>query len=91
MLDFLTIAYPCFSPSWATRPSLRPSSSARTARAAWLVFFAASLALIASTALAVLAGQVAQGLMAALPLKLIAGLGFVAIGAIMIAQHVMKA
>jgi putative Ca2+/H+ antiporter (TMEM165/GDT1 family) len=42
---------------------------------------------VASTALAVLLGTVAQSTMAALPLKLIAGIGFVIIGALTIWQH----
>lgn len=45
-----------------------------------LVFLAASGALVASTALAVLLGTAASHWLNGLPLKLIAGLGFVAIG-----------
>lgn len=51
------------------------------------VFFAAAAALVASTALAVLLGTVAQSTMAALPLKLIAGIGFIVIGALTVWQH----
>ncbi len=92
MLDFLTIALSVFLAELGDKTQLATLLfGADGARSPWLVFFAASAALVASTALAVLAGQVAQGLTAALPLKLIAGLGFVAIGAIMIAQHFMKA
>ena len=46
-----------------------------------------SLALIASTGLAVLAGAAADRYLAALPLKLIAGAGFVIIGALMMIDH----
>ncbi len=53
-----------------------------------LVFAAAALALVASSGLAVLAGAAADRWLAALPLKLIAGAGFVIIGALMIADHV---
>lgn len=53
----------------------------------WLVFFAAATALVASTALATALGVTAQRTLAGLPLKLIAGIGFVAIGAWMIAEH----
>ena len=52
-----------------------------------LVFAAAALALVASTGLAVLAGAFADRYVSALPLKLIAGAGFVIIGLLMIAEH----
>ncbi|MBT8473038.1 MAG: TMEM165/GDT1 family protein [Marinicaulis sp.] len=45
-----------------------------------LVFLAASSALIASTALAVLLGRLAESWLSALPLNLIAGIGFIVIG-----------
>ena len=44
------------------------------------VFFAAAAALVASTALAVFLGTVAEAHLSRLPLELIAGAGFVAIG-----------
>ncbi len=56
-----------------------------------MVFAAAALALVASTGLAVLAGAAADKWLSALPLKLIAGAGFVIIGALMIADHVRAA
>ena len=52
-----------------------------------MVFTAAALALIASTGLAVLAGAAADKWFSALPLKLIAGAGFVIIGALMVLDH----
>lgn len=52
-----------------------------------LVFAAAALALVASTGLAVLAGAAADKWFSALPLKLIAGAGFVIIGALMVLDH----
>lgn len=52
-----------------------------------MVFAAAALALIASTGLAVLAGAAADKWFSALPLKLIAGAGFVIIGALMVLDH----
>lgn len=52
-----------------------------------LVFAAASAALMASTAIAVLAGAAAERYFAALPLKLLAGLGFIAIGAALAFEH----
>lgn len=53
----------------------------------WLVFLAAATALIVSTSLAVLLGVAAEKYLAGFPLKLIAGLGFVVIGAFMIFGH----
>ncbi|HHI88538.1 MAG TPA: TMEM165/GDT1 family protein [Hellea balneolensis] len=46
----------------------------------WAVFFAASSALICSTALAVLLGSAAEKYLSVLPLKLISGVGFILIG-----------
>ncbi len=46
----------------------------------WLVFVAASLALVGSTAIAVLFGTFASTYLEVIPLKLIAGMGFIAIG-----------
>ncbi len=44
------------------------------------VFFAAAAALVLSTAIAVLLGTLAERYLTIIPLKLIAGLGFIAIG-----------
>lgn len=52
-----------------------------------LVFAAASAALVASTGIAVLLGMAAERWMAALPLKLLAGIGFIAIGLWMVVEH----
>jgi putative Ca2+/H+ antiporter (TMEM165/GDT1 family) len=54
------------------------SSENKTSR--WLVFFAAAGALITSTAIAVGLGVLAERYLAVLPLKLIAGIGFILIG-----------
>ncbi|MEX2649196.1 MAG: TMEM165/GDT1 family protein [Alphaproteobacteria bacterium] len=56
-----------------------------------MVFLAAAAALVASTALAVTLGTLAERALQALPLKLIAGVGFVAIGLWTIAQHFGRA
>lgn len=56
-------------------------------RSKLLVFIAASAALAASTAVAVLAGATAERYLTAWPLKLIAGLGFIAIGAALAVEH----
>lgn len=53
----------------------------------WMVFAVASLALITSTALAVLFGSYAGKYLEILPLKLIAGIGFVLIGLMTIREH----
>ncbi len=46
----------------------------------WLVFAAAAAALVASTAVAVLLGKAGNAYLSAVPLKLIAGIGFILIG-----------
>ncbi len=51
------------------------------------VFLAASAALVVSTALAVLIGSAASRYLEMVPLKLIAGLGFIAIGAWTLTEH----
>lgn len=53
----------------------------------WFVFMAASLALVASTAIAVLLGTFASKYMAMIPLKLIAGIGFILIGGWTVLEH----
>lgn len=52
-----------------------------------VVFIAASAALIVSSAIAVLLGSLAQQYLKAIPLKLIAGIGFIAIGALTVRDH----
>ena len=54
------------------------------------VFLAASAALVLATGLAVLAGGLIQQHLTHIPLKLIAGFGFVAIGLWSIADHFLK-
>lgn len=65
------------------------AADGRTAHA--VVFVAASAALVTSTAIAVLLGATAERYLAFLPLKLIAGFGFMAIGAFLIFEHLTKA
>ncbi|RMD88795.1 MAG: UPF0016 family protein [Alphaproteobacteria bacterium] len=57
------------------------------ARSPWGVFAAAALALVAATGLAVLLGVAAERYLATIPLKLVAGLGFIAIGLLSVAEH----
>lgn len=53
----------------------------------WAVFFAAASALVLSTAIAVALGTAAERYLTMLPLKLIAGLGFIAVGVWTVASH----
>ncbi|HXC55754.1 MAG TPA: TMEM165/GDT1 family protein [Rhizomicrobium sp.] len=53
----------------------------------WLVFFAAAAALVLCTAANVALGTLAERYLTMIPLKLIAGLGFIAIGAWTVAMH----
>ncbi len=57
----------------------------------WLVFLAASAALIVATGIAVLLGNLAARHIEGLPLKLIAGIGFLAIGVWTIWGHFQQA
>ena len=52
-----------------------------------LVFVAAASALVLSTAIAVVVGSQAARYLEAVPLKLIAGLGFVALGSWTLVEH----
>lgn len=61
------------------------ASDGKTSR--WLVFIAAATALVASTALAVALGTLAQRFAATVPLKLIAGIGFILIGTWTVFEH----
>jgi putative Ca2+/H+ antiporter (TMEM165/GDT1 family) len=53
----------------------------------WLVFTAAAAALVLSTGIAVALGTVAARYLEILPLRLIAGLGFIAIGVWTLVEH----
>ena len=57
----------------------------------WGIFIAASLALILSSAIAVLVGGAAENLLGQLPLKLIAGTVFIVIGVFYIVEHFRSA
>lgn len=62
--------------------------SADDERSRWVVFLAATSALALSTAIAVLLGSAAEKYLSAFPLKLLAGLGFIIIGAFMITEYI---
>lgn len=89
MLDALTLALAVFAAEFADKTQLAVlAASADGARSPWVVFVAGSLALTASTGLAVLVGHFGgQAIAAKIPLKLIAGGLFVAIGIWTIVQH----
>lgn len=88
MIAFLTVFLSVFLAELGDKTQLATLLfAADGGRPRWLVFTAASAALIASSAIAVLAGAAAERWLSALPLKLIAGLGFMAIGAIMALDH----
>ena len=53
----------------------------------WVIFLIASLALMASTALAITFGYFGKNYLEMIPLKLIAGIGFCLIGIITIISH----
>lgn len=53
----------------------------------WVVFTAATLALAVSTGVAILLGAAAERWLGMLPLQLIAGIGFLLIGAWMVYRH----
>ncbi len=53
----------------------------------WPVFLAAAAALVLSTAIAVALGSAAERYLAMLPLKLIAGIGFIAVGIWTVASY----
>ncbi len=56
-------------------------------RSPWLVFVAAAAALVLSTAIAVAAGVAAERYLTAIPLKLLAGIGFILIGGWTVWSH----
>jgi putative Ca2+/H+ antiporter (TMEM165/GDT1 family) len=61
--------------------------AAEGTRPPWLVFLASAAALTASAGVAVILGSAAEKYLQAIPLKLIAGIGFVVIGAWTIWDH----
>jgi putative Ca2+/H+ antiporter (TMEM165/GDT1 family) len=89
MLEVLSIAVSVFVAEFADKTQLAVLAAAVDGQNnPWLVFLAGSLALVAATGLAVLAGHWGgQGLADKVPLKLIAGGAFIGIGIWTIAQH----
>ncbi|MEQ8177238.1 MAG: TMEM165/GDT1 family protein [Amphiplicatus sp.] len=92
MSAFLTIFFSVFLAELGDKTQLATVLFASDGeRSKLLVFVAAATALIASTGLAVLLGAAAERYLAALPLKLIAGAGFIVIGALLVGEHFMRA
>lgn len=87
MIAFLTVFFSVFLAELGDKTQLATLLFAAEGWPRWLVFAAASAALVASSAIAVLAGAAAERWLSALPLKLIAGLGFMVIGAMMALEH----
>jgi putative Ca2+/H+ antiporter (TMEM165/GDT1 family) len=57
----------------------------------WFVFLAASAALVTTTAIGVLAGTLAERYLSVIPLKPIAGIAFIVIGAWTLWDHFARA
>ncbi|MCA8887527.1 MAG: TMEM165/GDT1 family protein [Parvularculaceae bacterium] len=92
MKIFLTIFLSVFLAELGDKTQLATLLFASDARTSHLtVFAAASAALIVSTAVAVALGAAAERYLAFMPLKLIAGLGFVVIGGFLVFEHFSKA
>lgn len=92
MTAFLTVFFSVFFAELGDKTQLATLLFASDGeRSKLIVFLAAAGALIASTGLAVLLGAAADRYLGAFSLKLIAGGGFIVIGALMIADHFMKA
>ncbi|MEZ5895186.1 MAG: TMEM165/GDT1 family protein [Parvularculaceae bacterium] len=92
MKIFLTIFLSVFLAELGDKTQLATMLFASDARTSHLmVFAAASAALVVSTAVAVALGAAAERYLAFMPLKLIAGLGFVVIGGFLVFEHFSKA
>lgn len=92
MTAFLTVFLSVFFAELGDKTQLATVLfSSEGGRSKLVVFAAAALALVASTGLAVLAGAAAERFLAALPLKLIAGAGFIAIGGFLVGEHFLRA
>ena len=88
MSSFLTIFFAVFFAELGDKTQLASLMFASDKdNNSFTVFFAASAALVFSTAIAVLLGAAAEKWLAFFPLKLIAGIGFVVIGVWSIYSH----
>jgi len=88
MVEFVAIIFSVFVAELGDKTQLAVLLFAATGKQdPKLVFLAASIALVASTALAVGVGHVAGQHLATLPMRLIGGIGFVVLGAWMVYSH----
>lgn len=85
MTAFLTVFLSVFVAELGDKTQLATALfAAEGERPRWLVFLASSTALVASAGLATVLGSAARGLFEGPWLKLAAGLGFIAIGAVIL-------
>ncbi len=84
---FLTVFVTVFLAELGDKTQLATLLYATGGRSPWMVFLAASAALIAATGLAVVVGTAGARFIEGVPLKLIAGLGFIAIGVWTVVGH----
>jgi putative Ca2+/H+ antiporter (TMEM165/GDT1 family) len=85
MIAFLTVFMSVFIAELGDKTQLATALfAADGARSKWLVFLASSAALVASAAVATLAGAMAREFVSGPALKLVAGGGFIAIGALIL-------
>lgn len=88
MTAFLTIFFTVFLAELGDKTQLATLLYASDgARPRWLVFAGSALALVLSSGLAVLAGAAAERWLAVVPLKLVAGIGFILVGLWTIHSH----
>ncbi len=88
MRDLITMFVAVFVAELGDKTQLATMLFASEKKMTPLAVFAASAgALVLSSAIAVLLGTLASKYLTALPLKLIAGVGFVIIGGLAIAEH----
>lgn len=89
MTAFLTVFFSIFLAELGDKTQLATLLFAADGeRPKLMVFAAASGALVLSSAIAVILGATAERYLTMLPLKLFAGLGFIAIGVLLVAEHV---
>jgi putative Ca2+/H+ antiporter (TMEM165/GDT1 family) len=85
MTAFLTVFLSVFIAELGDKTQIATALfAADSERSKWLVFLASSAALVTSAAIATLAGSLAREYLAGPWLKIIAGGGFVVIGALML-------
>jgi putative Ca2+/H+ antiporter (TMEM165/GDT1 family) len=84
---FLTVFVTVFLAELGDKTQLATLLYATGGRSPWLVFAAAAAALVTATAIAVVVGTAGARWIEGVPLKLIAGLGFIAIGVWTVVQH----